>query len=228
MDYVILGGRAGTAPTLASLYSIIVGSDQLDSSGGNIDGGEAIVVSGFPVGDMNGNESDLERQCTDGEHGVYGDGWVNDGDFIVRRHEQARSCLFTPVRVPGAPSTNTISSVRISVGRFCDTGSSFKVVDSWKSPSTARRNLGACWTGATYFCKQGDTVEEPPYGQADMSKTAGHTISVGSSVGGSGKFLPPGSTFMHHYLNSSRDCSKRVSACRQKSLCISSSSRAEL
>ena len=125
-----MSGRAGTAPTLASLYAIMVGSDHVGSSGGTIGGGEVIGASDFPDVMYEHGVRNIIEVGQKGEDNVHADDWLNDGDFIVRRHEQARSCLFTPVRVPGAPSTTTISPVRISVGKFCSNGSSFKVVDS--------------------------------------------------------------------------------------------------
>jgi len=79
------------------------------------------------------------------------DTWVREDGRAVRRHGQPRWCLFTPLRVEGAPTVRSLTSTRITEGEYCDTGETFKRVDNWTTRSTAHARMTRRWTGMTTF-----------------------------------------------------------------------------
>ncbi len=95
----------------------------------------------------------LDRLNTTEEHhdNRDGDRWIDDVDEVVRVHRRPRMELFTPLRVRGAPPAKSLTPVRVTEGRFCDTGELFKVTDTWTARATAHRSLGRRWTGSTRF-----------------------------------------------------------------------------
>jgi len=216
MDFIVTSGRATAAPTLSTLYAIILKSeaspcngtsDSVGGRGDNFDGGEAADTSSVPAQSIPAQSSigsqniDSKQAVTDDvlitgegvvkENGsnIIDDDWIEDGDFTVRRHLKPRTRLFTPIRVSGAPSTNELSHLRITVGTYCNSSSSFKIVDSWSARATAHRDLGASWTGATYFCRKGECVQNLPDARANVYSY--QNVLVGSSVGGFREVLAP-------------------------------------
>jgi hypothetical protein len=79
------------------------------------------------------------------------DEWIYDKETITRVHARPRTELFTPKRVPGAPSLGSIAKVRITEGVFCDNNSRFRRVDSWATRATAHGKLSRPWTGSSKF-----------------------------------------------------------------------------
>jgi hypothetical protein len=79
------------------------------------------------------------------------DAWRNRAGELSRAHERPRRELFTPTRVEGEPPAARLASTRRTVGRYCDTGECFTVVDEWRNRKTAHRDLGRWWTGHTVF-----------------------------------------------------------------------------
>ena len=90
------------------------------------------------------------------------DNWYNEqngtnGTFmIVRTHDTPRTELFTPMRVKGAPPARTLTSTRITSGRYVDDGEAFTVTDSWRARATAHRQLERPWIGSTAFFRMSD------------------------------------------------------------------------
>ena len=91
----------------------------------------------------------------DGSEGTH-DHWIHGEEEVVRRHNRPRRELFTPLRVSGAPTVKALTSSRITVGVYCDTGERFRVADNWTSRGTAHRALSRRWTGATRFLKRSE------------------------------------------------------------------------
>ena len=90
--------------------------------------------------------------CPGDPQGGPGDEWLEHGtEWITRVHEFPRTELFTPSRVGGAPPGKALTPARITRGKFTDTNESFCRVDSWKQKSSAHRDLGRPWRGATTF-----------------------------------------------------------------------------
>ena len=72
---------------------------------------------------------------------------------VTRAHERARTELFTPLRVKGAPPARALTSTRITSGRFLDDGEDFTITDSWRARAAAHRDLGRPWVGSTTFVR---------------------------------------------------------------------------
>ena len=78
--------------------------------------------------------------------------WNFDVDGqATRRHSKPRTCLFTPVRVKGAPPARALTATRVTRGRFCDSGEEFARCDNWTSRATAHLCLRKRWVGTTTF-----------------------------------------------------------------------------
>ena len=92
---------------------------------------------------LHGNEYDEEADAGNWE-------FSEDGR-VVMHHLKPRRCLFTPVRVRGAPPAKSLTSTRLTVGKFCDNGERFERRDNWTSRSTAHTELSRSWTGKTVF-----------------------------------------------------------------------------
>ena len=73
------------------------------------------------------------------------------GNEAVVEHREPRRQLTTPRRVPGMPSCSRLTSARITEGTWLHTGEQFRIVDSWRTRTTAHRDLEALWTGKTRF-----------------------------------------------------------------------------
>ena len=81
------------------------------------------------------------------------DEWYEDDEIIERAHQKPRIELFTPRRVAGAPPCRSLAAIRITNGRYVDTGETFERVDQWTTRSTAHMQMRARWTGTTRFMK---------------------------------------------------------------------------
>ncbi len=79
------------------------------------------------------------------------DQWIEGTEEVERQHKRPRTCLFTPLRVKGAPTAAALTATRITAGAYCDTNESFRIVDHWTCRGTAHRDLGRPWTGPTRF-----------------------------------------------------------------------------
>ncbi len=109
-------------------------------------------VAGSTFRAINGAESDDDK-----EHHENGkDHWIHRKEEAVRRHRRPRQSLFTPLRVGGAPPVKTLTPVRVTEGRYCDTQEAFRVVDCWTSRATAHRSLTRPWIGTTTFLRRRD------------------------------------------------------------------------
>ena len=83
------------------------------------------------------------------------DAWADEAaeGEMVRIHRQPRRELFTPLRVSGAPPAKTLTTLRVTSGRFAISGQAFRIVDRWTARAGAHRDLGEAWTGTTTFVK---------------------------------------------------------------------------
>jgi len=78
--------------------------------------------------------------------------WLHgENEKIVMKHLKPRQCLFTPVRVRGAPPVKALTAVRETRGIFCEDGSSFARRDNWTARASAHLDLGKRWIGTTTF-----------------------------------------------------------------------------
>ena len=87
------------------------------------------------------------------------DKWEHTENEVIRIHVQPRVELFTPRRIPEAPPSKNLAAIRVTEGKFVETGQHFKVVDAWTKRSTAHRELSGPWTGSTKFIKRMDDTE---------------------------------------------------------------------
>ena len=79
------------------------------------------------------------------------DGWLHDGDKVSRKHSRPRSCLFTPIRVAGAPPARALTAMRVTEGKFLGSGLEFIHRDNWTSRASAHQKLREPWIGKTTF-----------------------------------------------------------------------------
>ena len=79
------------------------------------------------------------------------DDWDYQQFNVVRRHGRPRRSLFTPLRVRGSPPAKALTPVRITEGRFCDTGEKFRRTDAWTTRSTSHLVMPRRWKGTTTF-----------------------------------------------------------------------------
>ncbi len=78
---------------------------------------------------------------------------------VIKNHARPRKCLFTPVRVRGAPPVKALTATRITRGRFCDTAEEFTRCDNWTSRATAHLCMRRHWVGTTTFLLRSPAVD---------------------------------------------------------------------
>ena len=62
--------------------------------------------------------------------------------------------MFTPIGVRSGPvDGSVVGQHRITKGNWMSTGESFVIIDKWKNPKWAHRDLGEPWIGETAFVK---------------------------------------------------------------------------
>ena len=76
------------------------------------------------------------------------------GGQSVRVHAQPRTSLFTPVRPAGAAPGRSLHNVRLTYGKFIDSGKHFQLADSWEGNREAYRRLSEPWVGSTLFLRK--------------------------------------------------------------------------
>ena len=171
LDYFKLGGRATTAPSLQAVMEMQY---------------EECASHGEADEDQERRGGGVEQQgCCQGaqdegrEEGASGEGasWRFCKCCAVMRHDKPRMELFTPLRVAGAPPAAMLTSVRVTEGRYCDNGDTFRRIDSWRARSTAHLNVGRPWTGYTRFYRHSDQCEH----RAFLSQANSNASSVGRS-----------------------------------------------
>ena len=79
------------------------------------------------------------------------DWWHSEDCNLIRMHVRPRLQLFTPFGTKGSPPARGLHSVRVTEGTFVSSGKCFRVVDSWKTRSTAHDELSETWVGTTRF-----------------------------------------------------------------------------
>ncbi len=86
------------------------------------------------------------------------DKWEKSEDKVVREHHCPRHCLFTPLRVAGAPPARALTALRITQGKFVDNGEVFERRDNWTTRGTAHLQLKRRWVGRTTFIAKSNPV----------------------------------------------------------------------
>jgi hypothetical protein len=84
------------------------------------------------------------------------DCWDDNAAHCTRVHVCARRKLFTPLRVPSAPAAKSLFTVRLTVGRFIETGETFQILDNWHAREASHRDLEAPWKGYTQFLRRSE------------------------------------------------------------------------
>ena len=135
------GGRAATAPTVASVIESVHAPD-------------ASAPHRHNRADVVRTESLEQFTCADLSHAEESesDQWIEAPTYCVRIHESSRNCFFTPPRVAGIPPRQALAAVRITEGCYVDNGEEFRTVDNWSGRS-AHRVLQRRWTGRTTFLR---------------------------------------------------------------------------
>ena len=131
------GGRATTAPTMASVNPCMpVRPLRVDSS-------LARTAA-----------STQQFACADPSHAgePENDQWLEAPTHCVRVHKNSRNCFFTPPRVAGIPPSKALAAVRITEGCYVDNGEKYRRVDNWTG-RTAHQILHRRWTGKTTFMR---------------------------------------------------------------------------
>ena len=80
---------------------------------------------------------------------------------IVRVHKDARFDLFSPIGCKGAPSIRNLHKERITIGKYCDNGEEFHILDrNFKRLQSGCNSLNRPWTGQTVFKLKPNAVEK--------------------------------------------------------------------
>ena len=64
------------------------------------------------------------------------------------------------MKVAGGPGTKTLKKLRITRGKFLDTGRTFKIIDDWTVRANAHRVLEGTWLGTTDFRGSSEYVDD--------------------------------------------------------------------
>ena len=91
------------------------------------------------------------------------DSWGREGKDgrWTRIHRSARRALFTPFKVAGGPSTKTpLKKIRITRGKYLNSGKTFKIIDDWTVRANAHRLLESAWLGTTDFREASEFVDD--------------------------------------------------------------------
>jgi hypothetical protein len=91
------------------------------------------------------------------------DSWLKDGKDgrWTRAHRTARKSLFTPYKVAGGPSAKTpLKRLRVTRGKYLDSGRTFKIIDDWTVRANAHRVLASTWLGTTDFRESAEFIDD--------------------------------------------------------------------
>ena len=138
----VIGGQANPSVNASSS-----GGAQL----GEVTGGRGLKDSGKGLS----KKKSAEERCVDSweSAGVQGK-WI-------RRHRTPRRSLFTPHRVSGGPAPGkSISTSRVTRGRFIRSGRAVVIEDDYSTESDAHRLLDGAWTGVTEFNVETNSSQE--------------------------------------------------------------------
>lgn len=105
------------------------------------------------------------------------DSWLMEGQDgrWIRTHRSARIFLFTPYKVAGGPGKAIhLKKLRITRGRFFNTGKQFKIIDDWSLPANAHRVLEHAWVGTTHFREAAEYIDD------DDSEDANDLVGTGT------------------------------------------------
>ena len=187
MRFMTLAGRANTQPTLAQLqaleaydletsegmYTIQHNSttQHITTTATSLDG--LVWLGGLNEQQLNEALSKLDyhyNSATEGcergdapelaaaEASEPRDCWDDTAAHCTRVHNCARRKLFTPLRVTSAPTAKSLFAVRLTVGRYTETGETFQILDNWHAREAAHRDLDAPWKGYTQFLRRSEHV----------------------------------------------------------------------
>ena len=76
-------------------------------------------------------------------------------------HRSAGRSLFTPSKVAGGPGKLAgLKKIRITRGRYFNSGKAFKIIDDWTVRSHAHRMLKSSWIGTTDFRETVECIDD--------------------------------------------------------------------
>ena len=91
------------------------------------------------------------------------DSWGKQGQGgrWTRVHRSARRSLLTPSKVAGGPGKLAgLKKIRITRGRYFNSGKAFKIIDDWTVRSHAHRMLKSSWIGTTDFRETVECIDD--------------------------------------------------------------------
>lgn len=91
------------------------------------------------------------------------DSWSKQGQGgrWTRVHRSARRSLFTPSKVAGGPGKLAgLKKIRITRGRYFNSGKAFKPIDDWTVQSHAHRQLESSWIGIIDFRETIECIDD--------------------------------------------------------------------
>ena len=104
------------------------------------------------------------------------DSWSKQGQGgrWTRVHRTARRSLFTPSKVAGGPGRLAgLKKIRITRGRYFNTGKVFKIIDDWTVQSHAHRQLEGSWIGTTDFRETVECIDDDDEDDVDIALDIG-------------------------------------------------------
>ena len=99
------------------------------------------------------------------------DSWGKQGQGgrWTRIHRTSRRSLFTPFKVSGGPGKQAgLKKIRITRGKFFNTGRVFKIIDDWTIQSHAHRMLEGSWIGTTDFRETVECIDDDSDSDIDI------------------------------------------------------------
>jgi hypothetical protein len=100
-------------------------------------------------------------------------------------HRTARRSLFTPFKVAGGPGTKSpLKKIRITRGKYLNSGKTFKIIDDWSVRANAHRMLESAWLGTTDFRESTEFIDDDSDEEKERSATSPRLAERESPSGG--------------------------------------------
>jgi hypothetical protein len=103
------------------------------------------------------------------------DSWSREGKDgrWTRVHRSTRRALFTPFKVAGGPSAKSpLKKIRITRGKYLNSGKTFKIIDDWSVRANSHRMLESAWIGTTDFREASEFVDDDSDEEVEESATS--------------------------------------------------------
>eukprot|EP00435_Cladocopium_sp_Y103_P072195 s58_g39.t1 len=111
------------------------------------------------------------------------DGWIVEGNEVVRHHVIPRSSMFSPARTGCPVPLNQLSTARTTIMIHPDGRQEEQFTANWKNGLEAHRKTDAQWTGKSVFYRLvGHEVEENLESEVDALAAAFHEAREAASV----------------------------------------------